>query len=250
MKTLLILLLTATDLLPIKTVHSSAVQPPIKQVPVLTYHNINKYPAKENLLFTSEKTFALQMKALYDSGFHTILPDDLAAYYNGRAALPAKPIIISFDDSHIEQFTLAEPILKRYGFKAVFFVMTVTIDKKGFLTGNQIKQLAQQGHIIGAHTWDHPNLRHQQPRQRSRQLLPPKKMLEGITGKPVDCFAYPFGAWDENMLAEIGHAGYITAFQLSGKCSNNYPLLTIKRIMVNGAWSPKKLLHQTEIDFL
>ena len=221
----------------------------IKQVPVLAYHNIYKYPAHENLLFISEKKFALQMKALYYSGFHSILPSDLAAYYNGKADLPLKPVIISFDDSHVEQYTLAAPILKRYGFKAVFFVMTVTVDKKGFLTTGHIQQLAQQGHIIGAHTWDHPNLSHQQPNQRRRQLHSPKKTLEAITGKRVDCLAYPFGAWDAKLLDEIHNAGYIIAFQLSGKTSNSHPLLTIRRIMVNGAWFPKNLLQQMELDF-
>jgi peptidoglycan/xylan/chitin deacetylase (PgdA/CDA1 family) len=246
---LFILLLIAASIVPGKTAHTIYVQPNVKQVPVLAYHNIYKYPAHENLLFISERKFSLQMKALYDSGFHSILPGDLEAYYNGRAVLPVKPVIISFDDSHREHYTLAAPILKRYGFKAVFFVMTVTIDKKGFLTGGQIKQLAQQGHVIGAHTWDHPNLSHLQPNQMSRQLLPPKKKLEAITGKRVDCFAYPFGAWDAQVLNEIQHAGYVTAFQLSDKISNSHPLLTVRRIMVNGAWLPKHLLQQMELGF-
>ena len=249
MNPLFILLLFSAGFVPGKTPHTCYVQPYLKQIPVLAYHNIYKYPAHENLLYISEKKFALQMKALYDCGFHSILPGDLAAYYNGKAVLPVKSVIISFDDSHMEHYTLAAPILKRYGFKAVFFVMTVTIDKKGFLTARQIKQLAQQGHVIGAHTWDHPNLSHLHPNQMERQLLPPKKMLEAISGKQVDCFAYPFGAWDEQVLNEMQHAGYVTAFQLSDKISNSHPLLTVRRIMVNGAWLPKNLLQQMELDF-
>ena len=249
MKALFILLIITADLLPLKTVHHRSVQPLIKQVPVLVYHNISKYPAKENLLFISEKNFARQLKGLYDSGYHAILPNQLAAYYNGSTFLPAKPVIISFDDSNAAQYTLALPALKQYGFKAVFFVMTVTINKKGFFSSGWIKEIEQQGHIIGAHTWDHPNLKHQLPNQLSRQLMPPKKTLEAITGKTVDCFAYPYGAWDENLLAAIQKAGFATAFQLTNKSSNQYPLLTIRRMMVNGAWMPSTLIQQMDIAF-
>lgn len=235
-------------LFPIKTGHnlSSVIkdQPLIKQVPVLVYHHISKKSGKANLLFISEKNFAIQMKGLYDSGYHAILPNQLISAYRPGVALPAKPVMISFDDAHQEQFTLAVPILKQYGFKAVFFVMTVTLDKRGFLSSAQLSTLVQQGHITGAHTWDHPNLKHQLPAQWHRQLLPPKIKLESITGKPVDCFAYPYGAWQESLLPEINKAGFTTAFQLTGKKSSGYPLLTTRRMMVNGAWTPKTLISQ------
>jgi len=184
------------------------------------------------------------MKGLYDSGYQTILPNQLVSAYRSGFTLPAKPVMISFDDAHQGQFTLAAPILKQYGFKAVYFVMTVTLDKKGFLSSAQLRELVQQGHITGAHTWDHPNLKHQLPAKWYRQLVPPKIKLESITGKPADCFAYPYGAWQESLLPEISKAGYITAFQLTDKSSSGYPLLTIRRMMVNGAWSPKTLISQ------
>lgn len=127
--------------------------------------------------------------------------------------------------------------------------MTVTINKKEFLSSSQIKQLSQAGYVIGSHTWNHPNLQYQQQTQWHRQMESPKKELEAIIGKPVDCFAYPYGAWNENVLVELSKEGFVTAFQLTNKGSKSNPLLTIRRIMVNGNWLPSTLLKKMKTTF-
>ena len=101
-----------------------------REVPILCYHNIRSVLDHHSPELTvTERTFDDQMKTLHDEGYHTILPDDLYNYLTKGSPLPSKPIMISFDDSHEEHFSIAAKQMEKYGFKGVFFVMTIVIDK-------------------------------------------------------------------------------------------------------------------------
>ena len=143
---------------------------------------------------------------LADSGYHSILPDQLYAYLNTGAALPSKPIMFTFDDTDMDQFTIAAPTLKKYGYKAVYFIMTVSIGKKGkfvdYMSKEQIKQLSDEGNVIGSHTYDHKNFKKYQGKDWEEQLDKPTKKLEEITGKKMTEFAYPFGLWNAEGIPE------------------------------------------------
>jgi len=212
----------------------------IRQVPVLCYHNISSGPGRENQMHISQQQLNEQLKGLYDSGYHSILPGQLVAYYGG-GPLPAKPFIVSFDDAHVEHFTIAAPLLERYGFRGVFFVPTQFLDKRGYLSSAQVKQLAGRGHVIGDHTRSHPNLTKPPFTDWAGEIDRPKKILETITGNTIDCFGYPFGEWNENAVNQLQNRGFTCAFQLTGKMSATQPLLTIRRLMVNGSWTPNEL---------
>jgi peptidoglycan/xylan/chitin deacetylase (PgdA/CDA1 family) len=99
--------------------------------------------------------FAEQMKALSANGYHAILPDELYQYLINNKPLPAKPVMITFDDTREEQFRLAAAEMNKYGFNGAFFIMTVAINKTGYMTVTQIKNLSDDGHVMAAHTWDH-----------------------------------------------------------------------------------------------
>lgn len=233
--------------MPVRTIVASRPSIPDKkynEVPVLCYHNISKSPAKENELWISESHFDKQMGALYDSGYHTISPAELYDHYTKGAPLPAKPVMITFDDTHEEHFTVAARLLEKYRYRGVFFIMTVCIGKKKYLTTQQIGMLAEKGHFIGNHTYDHPMITSLTGKQWEQQIDKPKKTLERITGKPVEYFAYPNGIWNEQAAMELGKHGIKVAFQLAGKPSSQVPLLTIRRILVSGNWSGQQLLKQ------
>lgn len=129
---------------------------PNYQVPVLCYHNVTKNEDKKGALWISEKQLNAQFKALHDSGYHTILPEQLYQYLTKQAPLPSKPIILTFDDTHEEHFSIVANVLNKYGYKGVFFIMTICIGKKRYLTSQQIKALSDNGHVIACHTYDHP----------------------------------------------------------------------------------------------
>ena len=218
------------------------------QIPVICYHNIKKNPSKEDAYTISEDHFNEQMKSLHENGYHSILPEQLYEHLTLEAALPSKPVMISFDDSHEEHFLIAKSILDKYGFKGVFFIMTVCINKPNYLTESQIKQLSDEGNSICIHTWDHQKITLVEGEGWEQEIDKPKLLLEKITGKPVEYFAYPYGIWDTAAIDKLKKSGIKLAFQLSGKMSNPNPEYTIRRLMVSGSWSPvelEKLIEKT-----
>jgi len=220
-----------------------------KQVPILCYHQVRNWKPTDGKVgkdyIVEIQNFKDQVKMLADSGYHSILPDQLYAYLNTGAPLPSKPIMFTFDDTDMDQFTIAAPTLKKYGFKAVYFIMTVSIGRKGkfvdYMTKEQIKQLSDDGNIIGSHTYDHKNFKKYQGKDWEEQLDKPTKKLEEITGKKMTEFAYPFGLWNAEGFPELKKRGFRMAFSLADKRDQNYPLYTIRRIIASGYWSPKTL---------
>jgi len=213
-----------------------------KEIPILCYHNIRPLLDHHSPELTvTDSTFDQQMKLLSESGYHTILLDDLYNYLTKGSPLPSKPIMISFDDSHEEHFSFAAKELEKYGFRGVFFVMTIAIDKPHYLSREEIYDLAKAGHVIACHTYDHPLLTRLPESEWAREIDKPKKLLEQITGKPIYYFAYPYGAWDEKAVDELKKRGIKAAFQLSEQQDSRNPLYTIRRVMVSDSWSTAKL---------
>lgn len=237
----------------IKATDSTVLIPSKKEVPVLCYHRIRNSLSSdgENMKTYSvtPTAFAEQMKALRDNGYQTILPDQLYDYLVHGSALPEKPILITFDDTREEQYRIGATEMKKQGFKGVFFIMTVAINKPGYMTDEQIKNLSDNGNTIAAHTWDHHMVTKYNQEDWNTQLVNPKKKLEGITGKPVNYFAYPFGLWDKEAVSKLKNNGYQLAFILSTKSDSTAPLFTIRRMIVTGGWSAPKMLKSMDATF-
>ncbi len=219
------------------------------QVPILCYHQVRNWRPTDGAMgkdYTVEiQNFKDQMKMLADSGYNTILPDQLYAYLNEGKPLPKKPIMLTFDDTCLDQFTVVNPTLKKYGFKAAYFIMTVSIGKKGkfvdYMSAEQIKQLSDEGNTIGSHTYDHKNFKKYTGKDWEEQLDKPTKKLEEIIGKKIEYFAYPFGLWNKEGFPELKKRGFKMAFALADKRDENDPLMCVRRIIASGHWSPKTL---------
>jgi peptidoglycan/xylan/chitin deacetylase (PgdA/CDA1 family) len=238
---------------PEKITEATAIQISKKEIPVLCYHRIrNILPgdgANMKTYSVSPAVFAEHMKALSDNGYHAILPDQLYEYLTHDKPLPSKPVIITFDDTREEQFRLGAVEMNKYGFKGVFFIMTVSINKTGYMTEAQIKKLSDNGHVIAAHTWDHHMVTKYTAEDWNTQLIKPRKQLETITGKTVDYFAYPFGLWNTTAITEIKKQGYKLAFTLSKKRDSKEPNYTIRRIIVPGSWNASRMMKAMETSF-
>jgi peptidoglycan/xylan/chitin deacetylase (PgdA/CDA1 family) len=224
-----------------------------KEVPVLCYHQIRDWKASDSKRAHDDiippANFKQHIKMLADSGYHTILPDQLYDYLNYGAKLPEKPIIISFDDTDLDQFTVAAPELKKYGFKGVFFIMTVSIGRPRYMSKAQIKTLADEGHVIASHTWNHKNFTEFTDEDWEVQIDKPTKTLETITGKKVEYFAYPYGVWKPETLHKLKEHGFKAAFILSTKRDETNPLFTIRRIIDPGTYTAKNLYHSINKSF-
>jgi peptidoglycan/xylan/chitin deacetylase (PgdA/CDA1 family) len=224
-----------------------------KQVPIVCYHQIRDWRPTDSK--TSKDyiipiaSFKQHMKMLADSGYHTILPDQLYDYLTKGTALPSKPIMLTFDDTDLDQFEIARPEMKKYGFKGVFFIMTVSLNKKHYMSKAQLKQLSDEGNVIAGHTWNHSNFKKITGKDWQIQLDKPTKLLEDITGKPVKYFAFPFGVWNAQNLPELHKRGFKLAFQLADKRYPQDPLMTVRRILDSGYWTTKTFSNNVRHSF-
>lgn len=216
-----------------------------QQVPILCYHQIRNWTSTDGKMgkdyIVPIAEFKLQMKMLADSGYQTILPDQLQDYLVYGTPLPKKPIMLTFDDTKLDQYTVAIPEMKKYGFKGVFFIMTVSLGKPNYMSKNQVKELSDAGHVIGSHTYDHQNVKKYQSEDWITQIEKPTKTLKEITGKDIKYFAYPFGLWNKEAIPELKKRGFNAAFILAEKRDENDPLFTIRRIIASGYWSTRTL---------
>jgi len=227
-----------------------------REVPVLCYHQIRNNLASDSKRahddIISPDKFREHIKMLADSGYHTILPDQLYNYLVFDGKLPEKPIIISFDDTDEDQFTVGATTLKKYGFKGVYFIMTVSIGRKGrinYMTKEQIKQLADEGNTIASHTYDHKNFAQFTEDDWKTQIDEPTRKLEQITGKKIEYFAYPYGVYKASTLHKLKEHGFKAAFILSTARDETYPLLTIRRIIDPGRYTAKNLYYSINKSF-
>ena len=183
------------------------------------------------------------MKALQDSGYTSILPDRLLGYLTRGDSLPPKPVMVTFDDGSAGQYAVGMPELERHGFRGVFYIMTVSIGKPGYMSEAALRALSDRGHVVASHSWDHKNVLRHDSSDWKVQLAGSRETLEGITGRPVHHFAYPYGLWDQRTVAGLRKAGYRSAVILSTRRDSLSPLFTIRRLNVPGDWSAASVIR-------
>jgi len=224
-----------------------------KQVPILCYHHIRDWKASDSKrakdYIVPLGNFRDQLKMLADSGYHTVLPDQLFNYLNTGAELPSKPVMLTFDDTDLEQYTIAKAEMDKYGFKGVYFIMTVSLNRPNYMSREQVKDLSDKGHIIGSHTWDHHNVKQYKGDDWKTQIEKPTQQLNAITGEKVRYFAYPFGLWNKEAIPELKKRGFVAAFQLTEKPDQEDPLFTIRRMIVPGEWSASSMMKRMKGTF-
>jgi peptidoglycan/xylan/chitin deacetylase (PgdA/CDA1 family) len=217
-------------------------------VPVLCFHQIRPWRAGDSAyartIITPPQRFADQIAALARAGYTTITPDQLLMYLQFGVRLPDRPVLLTFDDASLGQYTTGLPVLVKHRFTATFFVMTVVLDKPHWLSRDQVRDLHRRGMTIGAHTWDHHPVTGYSGADWRTQLVEPARALSHLTGAPMRFFAFPYGVWNQAALPHVVAAGYQAAFQLSEPQDRSRPLLTIRRILAVSHLNGPALIRQ------
>lgn len=177
-------------------------------IPVLTYHHIG---ADAGWLYVSETDFEQQLLYLRGQGYTPISVAELAAGLSGKAKLPNRPIVLTFDDGYDDNYRAALPILLRQGMRASFFVVTGKIGQPGYMTWSQARQMREQGMEVGSHTVHHYTLNEINLKEMERELLASRLMLESNLPAAPAVFANPFGETAPAVVDLLARTGYQAA---------------------------------------
>lgn len=194
---------------------------------VLNYHKVDD---KNISLSVNVDDFDAQMEYLKENNYHTISPEEFVAAMNGTGKLPENPVLITFDDGYLDNYTNAYPILKKYGFKAVIFVVTSFMDQGNmyYFDWNHAREMEANGISIESHTVNHNSLTELSEEQIRQELAGSKKRIEEMLHKKVSFIAYPTGTYNLRIAQLVKEAGYDAAFTIKygnvDKASNMYAL--------------------------
>lgn len=214
-------------------------------MPILMYHYISVPPTDADAirrdLSVPPDVFEQEMKFLSEQGYQTIRLRELLKYFEAGTPLPPKPIILTFDDGYADHYTNVFPTLKDFGFTGTFFIITQFADRNanGYMTWEQIQELATNGMEIGTHTLDHrANLAGLNVNTQRRAIQPARDALQMYLPNALPVFAYPAGSYDHttlDLLHELGYAAAVTTKQ--GMLQSSAQLFELKRVRVRGAWN-------------
>jgi peptidoglycan/xylan/chitin deacetylase (PgdA/CDA1 family) len=121
---------------------------------------------------------------------------------------PGEGVAVTFDDGCETDLLTAGPILKELGFGATFYLTVGFFGKRGFLSPQQARELAQTGMEIGCHSLTHSYLSDLDEAGLLREIAGAKKQLEDIAGVGVHHYSCPGGRWDERVVRIAKQAGF------------------------------------------
>jgi len=199
----------------------------VYDIPILAYHKVS--PQTEFGLTTIHPdTFQKHIDYLYDHGYRTVTFEDLT---DPVFSLPAKPVILTFDDAYDCIYQYARPVMNKYAFRSVLFVITGYIGKKNtweafriqqkhfHLSEAHIKELHREGHEIGSHSVTHPFMSTLPAAKAEAEIRQSKADLQDLVGAEIMSFCYPYGKYSPRIARILQ--------------TNNFQFATVNRGIFN-----------------
>lgn len=202
------------------------------QVPILMYHSISDTDSTNNLLVPPDM-FEEQIKWLKDNGFTAILLDDLLeAMETGN--VPKRPVVITFDDGYVDNYTDAYETLKKYNMKATFFIITDNVDKdSGYMNSAMLKEMKDSGMAIENHTSNHLELNKLSKSEQISSIKDGQDFLRNIIGVEGQFLCYPVGRYNDTTIEVAQELGIKAAVTTEGGISSlSDGLYQLKRLRI------------------
>src|SRR5579884_2360813 len=182
---------------------------------VLMYHHVGPRPSSISPLITmTSAVLERQMVWLAKGGYTAISAEHCLAWREGRATLPPKPVLLTFDDAYADLAAHALPVLERHGLSALVFVVTGLIGAVnrweraqgdstplGLMSADDIRYWARRGIDFGGHSRTHPDLSTLGHSELEEEIRGSQSDLQELLDVPVSCFAYPYGRYNPAVRA-------------------------------------------------
>jgi peptidoglycan/xylan/chitin deacetylase (PgdA/CDA1 family) len=207
------------------------------QVPIFMYHHIGVSPVGSRY-YVPPSTFESHLELLRNWGYQSITTSMLVEAITEGAALPPRPIIITFDDANEDNYTAAFPIMQKYGFTGVLYVPYYYVGAPNYLSVAQIQEMAARGWEVGSHSLSHPtNLIFMDPAYMRSEIVGSRKQLEDLLGLPILTFAYPLGQNSDSAVDYVRFGEYIAGMGATGFTADQGPgnLFVLQRCEIR-AW--------------
>ena len=172
-------------------------------VPILTYHSLDD---SGSVISVSPSAFREHMGSLRDNGFSGIALGRLLDAWEGRASLPPRPVVLTFDDAYRNFAEAARPVLEAAGFSATVFAVAgrcggandwpgqlAGVPRLPLLSAAELRDLSAAGFEIGSHGLTHAALDGLSAGEAEREVVGSKRALEDAIGGRVEVLAYPYG---------------------------------------------------------
>ena len=218
-------------------------------VPIIMYHSILKDPSRSNKYTVTPAVLEEDLKYIKDKGYTTVTIADLISYVYDDSPLPEKPIVLTFDDGHYNNYGYLFPLLEKYDMKAVISIVGSYTDKfsetdeanlnYSYLRWKDIKELMDTGRIeFQNHTYNlHSNTGKRIGTKKIKgetdehyksilkdDILKLQQEFEGNTNYTPKCFTYPFGAISNaslDIIKELGFKASLSCEQGINKLTKN-----------------------------
>ncbi|WP_319202529.1 polysaccharide deacetylase family protein [uncultured Ilyobacter sp.] len=217
------------------------------EMPILMYHRVIKDESEKGIhgTYVTVDQFDEHMNILKDRGYETVVFEDLLKNkFKQRFDKNKKQIMITFDDGYEDNYNYAFPILKKYGFKAVVYLVShldynkwdvenINNPEKKYMlmTTEQLLDMQKNGIEFGGHTKTHAKLSRIEPEEAREEIFESKESLENILDKKLISFAYPYGDLNDRVKQMAEEAGYKFAVATdSGSACFSDDLFQIRRI--------------------
>jgi peptidoglycan/xylan/chitin deacetylase (PgdA/CDA1 family) len=178
-------------------------------VPILEYHVLGAAPAAAPYpeLYVTRLDFHQQMDWLDQHGYEAVTLEAVEDAWHHGGTLPAKPVVISFDDGYRPQFTYALPELRKHGWPGL---LNLKAEGSDLYTSN-VKAMIEAGWELAAHTINHQDLTTLGAAELEEEVAGSRKLLRREYHVPVANFCYPAGQFNETVIEAVEEAGYTGA---------------------------------------
>jgi peptidoglycan/xylan/chitin deacetylase (PgdA/CDA1 family) len=206
-------------------------------VPILMYHIVSDPPPGVRYpdLYVRPNDFRAQIGWLASHGFHAVTLQRAYDYWTRGRPLPAHPVVVSFDDGYLSQYTRAFPLLEAHRWPGVLNMEVNFLQPAGGLRPWRVRRLLDAGWELDAHTLTHPDLTTLGPAELRRQVAGSRVALRRRFHVPVNFFCYPAGRYNAEVVAEVRRAGFLGATTTTYGLARPPDLYTLDRIRIDRA---------------
>lgn len=240
----LLLLLTAGG--EIQTNSSSKIK-----IPILLYHRFG--PVVDDSMTVTTNVFESHLKYLREHKYTVIPLRQLVDFYLKKGySLPDRPVVIVADDGHKSVYTDMFPLIKKYRIPVTLFLYPSAISSASYaMTWDQLREMKKTGLIdFQSHSYWHPLFKRDKKRLKQAeyekfvdmQLRKSKEKIEEKLNDKVNMLAWPFGIYDDELIKKAVNRGYIAAFTIERRHTNNEDnIMTLPRYIMTDSDRGKKI---------